>query len=112
MKGTITISIIKGMIVGLIFGLFVLALIHFMPNKKQSQGTTKNEIGDLSIKIDSLQKEISAKIDSIKIINEQKTYIKKYYENVSAAVDTIKTDTALVAYIRGQLQSLGAARFQ
>jgi hypothetical protein len=99
-------------ITAIIFGLFVCAIFYFMPGKKGNADITKTEIKKLNLVIDSLQTIVNARIDTIEIIKTQKRIVKKYYENISTKADTFKSDTALVAYIRGQLKSLGSAKFQ
>lgn len=69
------------------------------------------DIKQIQIKIDSLIDLSVRRVDTLKIIEQRKTEIKKYYEAKNAEIKTMDGDSLLVYSIREYLNTLGAAGF-
>lgn len=94
-----------------VFALFVFTNILCNKPKPVSFEPLEKNLQEITKKIDSLESEIGSRLDSIKIINEKKTFISNYYQLKANEVDTITVDSVLFARIRQQLERIGSARF-
>jgi hypothetical protein len=66
----------------------------------------------LSEQIDSVKKEISKQIETIKLIEKKETIIRNYYNEIYQSIDTVNNDADAVKLIRQKLDKLGTARFE
>ena len=68
-------------------------------------------IDSLKAEIDNSNKKLADRIDSIKVINQNKTIIKNNYIGVSNEVDNINDVDSVANYIRGWLSKLHSPNF-
>ena len=68
-------------------------------------------IDSLKTEIDQGNKKLADRIDSIKVINQNKTIIKNNYIGVSNEVDNINDVDSVANYIRGWLSKLHSPNF-